>query len=403
MIQIKSKLDCCGCTACASSCPKSAITMVPDEEGFLYPKIDMRRCIECGACERACPILNKKTVISEKTEGYIIRIKDNKILYESTSGGAFTALADYILEQNGIVYGVGYDNNMRVVCKRATTKQQLQEMRGSKFVQSDLGNIFQDIKKELKEGTTILFSGTPCQVAGLLSFLRKKPDNLLCVDFVCRGVPSPGLWDNYVKYMENKYSSKIVGARFKHKTYGYHTSTMKIDFANGKTYYGSGRVDPYMKAFVREISSRPSCAACAFKGIERPSDITVFDCYEYSKITGRKDDNRGYSSIFVHTEKGGKILEDIKSHIEIQEEDVNSLVTENGVMVCNSAKPNPRRAEFYLLAEHYPIDEALNKIEPITLKDKIIEKSKRFLFKTGLITVARHLNKGKKVEVVENK
>ena len=131
-----------------------------------------------------------------------------------------------------------------------------------------------------------------------------------------------------------------------------------------------------MKAFVREISSRPSCAACAFKGIERPSDITVFDCYEYSKITGRKDDNRGYSSIFVHTEKGGKILEDIKSHIEIQEEDVNSLVTENGVMVCNSAKPHPRRAEFYQLAEHYPIDKALNKIDPITLKDKIIEKSK---------------------------
>jgi len=269
-------------------------------------------------------------------------------------------------------------------------------------VSSYTGNLA-DIKKELKEGTTILFSGTPCQVAGLLSFLRKKPDNLLCVDFVCRGVPSPGLWDNYVKYMENKYSSKIVGARFKHKTYGYHTSTMKIDFANGKTYYGSGRVDPYMKAFVREISSRPSCAACAFKGIERPSDITVFDCYEYSKITGRKDDNRGYSSIFVHTEKGGKILEAIKSHIEIQEEDVNSLVTENGVMVCNSAKPHPRRAEFYQLAEHYPIDKALNKIDPITLKDKIIEKSKRFLFKTGLITVARHLNKGKKVEVVENK
>ena len=170
MIQIKSKLDCCGCTACTNSCPKSAIAMVPDEEGFLYPKIDMRRCVECGACERACPILNKKTAISEKTEGYIIRIKNTKILYESTSGGAFTALADYILEQNGVVYGAGYDKNMRVVCKRATTKQQLQEMRGSKFVQSDLRNVFQDIKKELKEGMTILFSGTPCQVAGLLSF-----------------------------------------------------------------------------------------------------------------------------------------------------------------------------------------------------------------------------------------
>ena len=206
-----------------------------------------------------------------------------------------------------------------------------------------------------------------------------------------------------MKYMENKFGSKIVEARFKHKTYGYHTSTMKIDFANGKTYYGSGRVDPYMKAFVREISSRPSCSACAFKGIERQSDITVFDCYEYSKITGRKDDNRGYSSVFTHTEKGRKILEAIKAHIEIQKEDVNNLVTENGVMVCNSAKPHPGRTKFYLLAEQYPIDEALNKIEPITVKDKIIEKSKRFLFKAGLITVVRHFNRGRKVEIVENK
>lgn len=200
------------------------------------------------------------------------------------------------------------------------------------------------------------------------------------MDFVCRGVPSPGLWDNYVKYMENKYSSKIVGARFKHKTYGYHTSTMKIDFANGKTYYGSGRVDPYMKAFVREISSRPSCAACAFKGIERPSDITVFDCYEYSKSPEEKMIIEGIHQ-YLCILKGGKILEAIKSHIEIQEEDVNSLVTENGVMVCNSAKPHPRRAEFYQLAEHYPIDKALNKIDPITLKDKIIENLKDFYSK----------------------
>ena len=118
MIQIKNKLDCCGCTACTNACLKSAITMVPDEEGFMYPKIDMGHCIECGVCERVCPVLNKKTVISEKTEGYIIRIKDTKILYESTSGGAFTALADYILEQNGVVYGTGYDKNMRDVCKR---------------------------------------------------------------------------------------------------------------------------------------------------------------------------------------------------------------------------------------------------------------------------------------------
>ena len=223
------------------------------------------------------------------------------------------------------------------------------------------------------------------------------------MDFVCRGVPSPGLWKNYVDYMEGKYHSKMIRARFKHKTYGYHTTTMKIDFQNGTSYFGSGRVDPYMKAFVREMSSRPSCAECAFKGIERLSDITVFDCYEYTQITGYKDDDKGYTSVFVHTDKGRKVFESIKPMLIWQEQAVEKLVTKNGIMVCNSAKPHPRRAEFYLLAEHYPIDEALNKIEPITLKDKIIENSKSFLFKTGLITVARYFNRGRKVEIAENK
>lgn len=207
-----------------------------------------------------------------------------------------------MLHNGGVVYGAGYDEMMNVICKRAATIDQLQEMRGSKFVQSTLGNTFEKIKKELQDGVYVMFTGSPCQIAGLLHYLKKKPENLLCVDFVCRGVPSPGLWRNYVNFMEEKFNSKMVGARFKHKTYGYHTTTMKIDFDNGKTYYGSGRVDPYMKSFVSELASRPSCAYCAFKGLERPSDITIFDCYEYAKLTGKEDDDKGYSSIFVHAE-----------------------------------------------------------------------------------------------------
>lgn len=220
--------------------------------------------------------------------------------------GGFTALAEYVLKNGGVVYGAGYDDSMRVICKKATSNDELKEMRGSKFVQSLLGNTYKDVKDELNTGKRVMYSGTPCQVEGLLCYLKEKPDNLLCVDFVCRGVPSPGLWENYVQFMERKFGSKMVGARFKHKTYGYHTTTMKIDFANGKTYYGSGRVDPYMKAFVSELASRPSCVTCKFKGLERPSDITIFDCYEYSQITGKKDDDKGYSSVFVHSDKGEK-------------------------------------------------------------------------------------------------
>lgn len=293
MIHITKKSSCCGCTACFNICPKNAISMQPDEEGFLYPVVDQEKCVDCGLCEKICPVSSKKSH-EEQTDAYIIRYNNQKIVEESTSGGAFTAISSYVFENGGIVYGTGYDADMKVICKKAACMEDLKEMRGSKFVQSSLDRTFQEIKTELKTEKLILFTGTPCQVSGLIHYLGKHPENLISMDFVCRGVPSPGLWKNYVDYMEGKYHSKMIGARFKHKTYGYHTTTMKIDFQNGASYFGSGRVDPYMKAFVREMSSRPSCAECAFKGIERLSDITVFDCYEYTQITGYKDDDKGY-------------------------------------------------------------------------------------------------------------
>lgn len=403
MIEILSKKDCCGCTACFNMCPKKAISMISDNEGFLYPSVNLKECVDCGACEKVCPIINKKVHHDEMTEGYIIRNKNEEIVFESTSGGAFTVFADYVLRKNGVVYGAGYDESMRVICKRALSADQLKEMRGSKFVQSTLGNVFQNVKKDLLDQKLVLYSGTPCQISGLLSYLGKKPDNLICVDFVCRGVPSPALWTNYVAYMEHKFNSKIVAARFKHKTYGYHTTTMKVDFANGKTYYGSGRVDPYMKAFVSELSSRPSCANCSFKGIERSSDITLFDCYEYSKVTGKYDDDKGYSSLFIHTQAGKKVFDEIKDKIWFKQEDVNKLVLYNGIMVCNSAKPHKKRAEFYENAANHPIDQAMNMVLPITAKDRMIEKTKSILYKTGLIRVARKMTRGRKVEVVTTK
>ena len=394
MIKIEKKEDCCGCTACANICPKQAITMKPDPEGFLYPVVNEENCINCGVCDATCPIHNKIDRTKEKTKGFILRVKDEKILFESTSGGGFTALAEYVLKNGGVVYGAGYDDSMRVICKKATSNDELKEMRGSKFVQSLLGNTYKDVKNELNTGKRVMYSGTPCQVEGLLCYLKKKPDNLLCVDFVCRGVPSPGLWENYVQFMERKKNRKMVGARFKHKTYGYHTTTMKIDFANGKTYYGSGRVDPYMKAFVSELASRPSCVTCKFKGLERPSDITIFDCYEYSQITGKKDDDKGYSSVFVHSDKGEKILQAIISGFDaIQEVNTEKLIECNGIMVRNSAKAHEKRDEFYKLAAALSIDKAINCVAPITYQDFAIERAKSFLYDTGMIKYIRKLKK----------
>ncbi len=394
MICIEDKKLCCGCTACYSICPKKAITMQPDSEGFLYPKIDESLCINCNLCEKVCPVLKSETH-KEETKGYIVRYKNEAIVSESTSGGAFTAFATYLLDNGAVVYGAGYDENMQVVTKMATTTSQLKEMRGSKFVQSNLKDTFAQIKKQLADGVLVVFSGTPCQVGGLVSCLGKKPENLVLIDFVCRGVPSPGLWKNYVDMMENKYKSKMISARFKHKTYGYHATTMKIDFENGKTWYGSGRIDPMMKAFVKEMASRPSCSACAFKGVERPSDITMFDCYKFSKVTGLPDDNKGYTSLFVHTKKGHELFERIKFQLMVYEADVEDLVNENGIMVKNSAKPNAQRDEFYKLAASCPIDMAMDKVNPITFKDKMIEKSKVLFFKTGLIKLIKVFKRGK--------
>ena len=308
-----------------------------------------------------------------------------------------------VFQHGGVVFGAGYDEDMRVVCKKATCLEELKEMRGSKFVQSDLGDTFQEVKRLLQSDTKVMFSGTPCQIEGLLSFLGKKPDNLLCVDFVCRGVPSPGLWDNYLHMMQKKFGAKVVGARFKNKTYGYHATTMKLDFANGKTYYGSGRIDPMMKAFVEELASRPSCYACAFKTADRNSDITMFDCYNFSRIMNKQDDNKGYTSLLVHSKKGRFFFSKIEAKMLVYPCDSEKLIQENGVMVRKSAQPNEKRNEFYSLVAHNSIDVAIQKVSPITYSDHVMEYVKRFFFRTGLIVAIKRLRNRAKMCVRRKK
>ena len=391
-IQITDKAKCSGCTACVNVCPENAILMKPDQEGFLYPEVQEALCISCAKCQRICPVQSHKEPVSNPV-CYIVRNRDEEVLRDSTSGGAFTAFAAAIIKKNGCVYGAGYDEKMRVICKQARTMEQLAEMRGSKFVQSELGDTFCRIKEELHVGETVLFTGTPCQVEGLLAYLGEKPDNLICIDFVCRGVPSPKLWENYVRTMEAKYDSKITAAKFKNKTYGYHATTMKVDFENGKTYYGSGRVDPMMKAFVTELASRPSCAACAFKTLNRNSDITMFDCYGFSKITNLPDDNRGYPSLLVHSETGRVMMSAVRNQFIVYEADAEEVVGVNGIMVRRSARPNSKRDQFYQLADIQTIDLAMAQIDPITEKDWLIERAKKLLYKFNLIQTFKKIKK----------
>lgn len=275
MIQIKDKADCCGCTACVSICPKDAITMEPDTLGFKYPKVDLDKCIDCGLCEKVCAFNDNydKSLNLKEPEIYAARHKDIHEIETSRSGAAFIAISDYILENGGIVYGVGYKDHFRVAHKRATTKEERNEFKGSKYVQSDLDGIFRQVKEDLKQGNTVLFSGTPCQTAGLNSYIGNKlRENLVLVDIVCHGVPGPYMWRDYLDYLEKKQGSKICWVNFRDKQeYGWaaHKETFKFVKGEGKM--------SFTYLFYQNIMFRHSCGKCHFANTQRPSDITIAD------------------------------------------------------------------------------------------------------------------------------
>lgn len=316
MIQIKDKADCCGCTACASICPKDAIKMESDTLGFKYPKVDLSKCIDCGLCEKVCAFNDNydKSLNLNKPEIYAARHKNIHEIETSRSGAAFIAMSDYILENGGIVYGVGYKDHFRVIHKRATTKEERNEFKGSKYVQSDLDGIFRQIKEDLKQGNTVLFSGTPCQTAGLASYIGKRlRNNLILVDIVCHGVPAPYIWRDYITYLEKKYKQQIIEVNFRDKSrIGWNGHIESFIFQDGK----KKEFNIYTYLFYRHIMLRPSCSKCHYTNFIRPSDFTLADYWGWEKLsTDFNEDNRGCSLLLVNTLKGIEIFEKIKSEL----------------------------------------------------------------------------------------
>lgn len=317
MIQIKKKADCCGCTACASICPKDAIIMEPDTLGFKYPKVDLSKCIDCGLCEKVCAFNDNydKSLNLKEPEIYAARHKDIHELETSRSGAVFIAISDYILENGGIVYGVGYKDHFRVAHKRATTKEERNEFKGSKYVQSDLDGIFRQVKEDLKQGNTVLFSGTPCQTAGLNSYIGKKlRENLVLVDIVCNGVPSPYIWRDYLSYIEKKNKSKVVKVNFRDKSrIGWSGHIESYTFDNGKKI----ETKKYTNLFYKHIMLRESCGICHFTNFHRPSDFTLADYWGWEKANiNINSDNKGVSLFIINTQKGINIFTLIKDKLK---------------------------------------------------------------------------------------
>lgn len=315
MIEIKNPADCCGCTACASVCNHDAITMKPDVLGFLYPEVDKEKCVDCGLCEKVCAFNDHydTSLNFDKPLAYGARHKDMNEVETSRSGAAFIAISDYILEQGGVVYGAGYTDHFRVVHKRATTKEERNEFKGSKYVQSDMNTVFRQVKKDLRDGLTVLFSGTPCQTSGLNSYVGKRlRENLFLIDIVCHGVPSPYMWRDYIAYLEKKQGAPIVWVNFRDKQkYGWAAHHETFKFKNG-----GGKMS-FTFLFYKHIMFRKSCGKCHFANTKRPSDITIADFWGWEKTDPNFNaDNKGVSLVLLNTEKGRKLFEAVKDKMD---------------------------------------------------------------------------------------
>lgn len=328
MIEIKNPEDCCGCTACKNVCAHNAITMVPDALGFLYPKVDLSRCVNCKLCEKVCAFKSdyEKDSLLAKPLAYAARHRKMQEVETSRSGAAFIALSDYILESGGVVYGAGYNNHFQVVHKRATTKEERDEFKGSKYVQSELDTIFSQVRQDLKNGFTVLFSGTPCQTAGLDSFLSERlKKRLYLVDVVCHGTCSPSVWKDYLEFLSSKYNKAITNVNFRDKQlFGWTDNHESFSFEGDKE-------KKYFKyLFYKPWHFRMSCYKCRYCNMKRPSDITLADFWGWEKIVPTLNtDDKGLSLVIINTEKGRTLFGKIKKDLYTTEVSLNECLQPN--------------------------------------------------------------------------
>ena len=380
MINIQNEKDCCGCHACYNICPKNAITMMKDKNGFKYPKTDNDKCINCGLCEKTCPML-KKNKINNKPKAFACINKKDEIRIESSSGGIFSLIAENILNQNGIVFGAMFDERFNVIHSYIEKTEDLYKLRGSKYVQSIIGDNYKKAKDFLENGNKVLFTGTPCQIEGLKLYLQKSYENLYTQDIICHGVPSPKVWETYNNIIKHKFNSKIKRMSFRNKENGWKKYSLKYEFYNDNSFSILNSESVYMKAFLKDLCLRSSCYNCNFKNIERNSDITLADFWGIQNILPEFDDDKGTSLVIINSEKGKEIFEEIKENIKYIETDINKAIKYNQSMLKSAKLPKNRKVFFENL-EDMNFDELVKKYLPKTNIFKLVTiKTKKIIKK----------------------
>lgn len=384
MIKITNKNNCCGCGACLNVCPKQCISYKEDEEGFLYPTVNANDCIDCNLCNKVCPY-NSETVPRKPIDIYAAKNKDEQIRLNSSSGGFFSALAEYVINQEGIVFGAQFDKNWNVIHSYTNNKKGISQYRGSKYVQSNTLHTYQEAKSFLEKDILVLYTGTPCQILGLKKFLRKDYSNLITVDFVCHGVPSPKIWQLYIKNLSLDAPINYISFRDKQKGWRNFTLSIQTQFSNLK-FNTNENQSPYMKGFLNELYLRPSCHNCIAKNFSSNSDLTIADYWWIQNIKPEFDDDKGVSLVYVNTTKGNHILQElnIDKFETNSEKDISSAYLYQGA-VTQSAIPNPHRKQFFSLVTSTNMNHLILDFTKPSLPQRIKLLGKKFLRKSRFL------------------
>lgn len=381
-MKIENLNNCTGCSACKDVCAKTAILMKCNESGFLYPEIDAEKCIKCGKCEKVCPAINpldnkkSKSITIKGTSAFAAINKNESVRLDSSSGGIFFALAEQIIAEGGVVFGAKFTDDFSVIHSWTDSLDGLTEFQGSKYLQSIIGNSYKDCKNLLEHGRKVLFSGTPCQIHGLIKYLesecnfyKSNPDYLFTVDFICHGVPSPLLWQKYIEFREKKSASRTVKTAFRRKNDGWKQYSLLFTFANNSEYCQPLTKDPYMQIFLKDVALRKSCYECPCRGIERSSDITLADFWGIQNILPEMDDDKGTSFVICHSNKGDVLLSTLKNNCSLKEVKLEDGARYNSAITKSPLKPNKREA-FYKDLESLTFESIIRKyaVTPIYIQ-----------------------------------
>lgn len=312
---------CANCGACMNICPKSAISLNRSEYFYQY-EVDREKCVECGACVMVCPV-NTPVPHLDLKAAYGGWHRDKDVVRTSSSGGAFSAIANYVLSNGGIVYGAAYTDGCKEVITRSTEDTTLDNIKRSKYVESTVGFAFREIKARLDMGRYVLFSGTPCQVAGLVRYLRKDYERLLTVDFACGGLTSHRLYQEHLANLEKKKHSKVSAVNFRSGVYGWKQYALKVDFQNGKSYKIPSELDPYCHAFMySRCGNRENCITCEFRD-NHYSDFIIADYWRWFEYSNLQNDETGISLILTNSDKAEQIVDFLSSEMYLEKQDLN--------------------------------------------------------------------------------